>query len=170
MTSRRGRDEIPPRDKDRVRYHFVGDRRWRELGEKLHSRRGRDEDDAADYYRRDIEQDYEEEEEWYAGPPIDWGRQLVKLLQRVERWRNMLHLASGDLESILKRRPEVRKKWDEFQAIGGFTAHDFQRFLDGKIIRHRRKSVQKKHMRLVSTGKPVIKRVRRFDPDGDEAA
>lgn len=93
--------------------------------------------------------------------------EVIGLLRNIEQYRQALTRESATLERWLAGSQELQDTWREFQLAGGVSADDFQAFIDG-TFRYRRIK-QKRHLRLVSTGKNVIThRAQRMG--GDDAA
>jgi hypothetical protein len=90
--------------------------------------------------------------------------EVVLLWENIERHRAAIARALATFEGWLDISPELYKDWCEFTEIGGVTAHELRRFLDGQIIR-RRPMRSRKHLRMVVNNKRRCVRA----PNGDEA-
>jgi hypothetical protein len=91
---------------------------------------------------------------------------FLSILDSIDRCRARLRDEQALLAQALREEPELRRQWQEFTRVGGVTAYDFERFLEGRF-RHRR-TRQRRHMRLVisnTTKQHVLRR-----SGGDEAA
>jgi hypothetical protein len=93
--------------------------------------------------------------------------QLLDVLNKVERHREGLRTAATYFEAILAAEPDLAAQWKAFTRAGGITAHDFRRYLDGRIMRYR-PTRHRRHLRLIHNQRTptVIGRPRR---DGDAA-
>jgi hypothetical protein len=113
------------------------------------------------------ETDDDEDDGYYLDDPEE---ALTRLLKRIGSIRDQLDQTQGQLSDLLQEEPELAQQYRRFIQQGGLTAEDFERFqlnlLRPRITRSR------KHLRLVSSTKPVKKRPR-ITPRGgsdDDAA
>jgi hypothetical protein len=121
------------------------------------------------------EDDCEEEcEAWEDDEPEDTEDTEQKFITRAEvvlLWENIEHHRAAIacklaiFENWLDISPALYNDWCEFTEIGGVTAYELRRFLDGQIIR-RRPMRQRKHLRLVASKKGRAVRA----PHGDNDA
>ena len=91
--------------------------------------------------------------------------EVIQLWENIEHHRAAIARLSAIFEGWLDVSPALYKDWAEFTEIGGITAHELRRFLDGKIIR-RRPMRSRRHLRMVVNNKRRAMRV----SNGDDAA
>src|SRR5262249_51000029 len=65
-------------------------------------------------------------------------KELIKLWQTIEYHQAEIAKHNAILQSWLGASPDLRADWNEFIGLGGVTAHELARFLDGYTIRRRR--------------------------------
>jgi hypothetical protein len=85
--------------------------------------------------------------------------QLLIALRAIEHHRNQLDQATGNLQRLLRIDADMHKLWSKFTLAGGLSSGDLVSFIEGRF-RHRRVR-QRQHLRLVSSRKQGISRVRR---------
>src|SRR5262245_90465 len=120
---------------------------------------------------QDEDEDWlDDEDEWLDDEEIftedDAKTAFLSILDSVERCRAQLRDELALLARALQEEPELQRQWQEFTRVGGVTADEFRRFLEGRF-RHRR-TRQRRHMRLVASNTTKPARLRRSG--GDEAA
>jgi hypothetical protein len=96
--------------------------------------------------------------------------EALDALRRIERHRDSLRMAARDLAAVLDAHPKLKTQWDTFtRRLGGISAEDFARHLDGQIIR-RRRTRTRKHLRLVSEQPPKPVLLKKRPQGGGHAA
>jgi hypothetical protein len=93
------------------------------------------------------------------------GDDVLCLLRSIEQHQQALRSASQMLQRYVEDSPGFAKTWREWNAAGGVTADDFERFLDDRM-RHR-PTKRKRHLRLIANNKP---RPLLHKSGGDDAA
>lgn len=73
--------------------------------------------------------------------------EVIDLLGRIERHREALECEQATLTRWLAGAPELAADWAGFTRMGGVTAEDFARYLDGRL--RSRRTRRKRHLRLV---------------------
>jgi hypothetical protein len=92
--------------------------------------------------------------------------EIIKLWEDIEHHRAAIVRQLAIFEGWLEISPALQKDWDKFTEMGGVTASELKRFLDGKIIRRRPRGRTRRHMRLVVNNKRRVVHLR----NGDDAA
>jgi hypothetical protein len=92
-------------------------------------------------------------------------REIIQLWESIEHHRAETARLLAIFEGWLDITPELYADWCEFTELGGITAHELRRFLDGQTIR-RRPMRKRRHLRLISTNKRRAVRA----SHGDDAA
>ncbi len=110
----------------------------------------------------------EEIENEDAPTTYDLEAEMLETLERIEKARATLHSAAAYFKELLEEYPFLAEIWEEFQKIGGVSAYDLERHLNGKIIRHRR-IPQRGHMRLIASQAKRPVAIRRSHGNDDAA-
>jgi hypothetical protein len=92
--------------------------------------------------------DYEDDFDDYSIERED----VLCLLRSIERNRQALRDAAKALQRYVEDSPGFAKTWREWNAAGGVTADDFERFLDDRM--RYRPTKRKRHLRLIANNKP----------------
>jgi DNA-binding transcriptional MerR regulator len=95
--------------------------------------------------------DEEDEEEEDDDEVLDPEITLLQLLYDQDSCQTRLQRNRTCVASLLRRYPELRQRWQQFQKSGGISASDFELFMSGKL--RPRVVRQQKHLRLVSNRK-----------------
>jgi hypothetical protein len=124
--------------------------------------------DSRTYRRQSARRVYDEDDDDDEGivDEEDFADELVSLLKSIDYTRQRLDCHQSKLSHLLERYPEFAGLWQKFQKAGGLSAEDFRLFLKGEL--RPRITRQRKHLRLVSSRKPLAVKLKR--PGNNDAA
>jgi hypothetical protein len=97
---------------------------------------------------RYLDDDWEDEDDEEALPSPE--QLLLSALSNIETLRAGMQQASASLQQLLDDYPELQRRWQEFQSVGGISAQEFRYFLAGGIIRAK-PARRWRHLRLVAS-------------------
>ena len=110
------------------------------------------------YRRQWTPEDYDDDPE----------EELLQRLERIDYQREQVELQRQSLQSLLEFYPELAGRWKEFTSLGGVSASDFRKYLDGQW--RPRITRQRKHLRLIVNRRQKPVTIRGLAKDSDPAA
>jgi hypothetical protein len=92
---------------------------------------------------------------------------LLAILRTIERHQGEVNAATVARQQLLRTDAALRQLWDRFQAVGGISADDLGKFVQGRF-RHRRIR-ESGHLRMIADNKWSFRKLH-VERDDDDAA
>lgn len=98
------------------------------------------------------------------------AREVAELLDRIGHHRAQLNACRETLREWLDISTDLSEAWAKFTAQGGIDGDDFAAFMKGALKRRPGALRQRRHLRIISSREPVIRRrIRRRITPNDAA-
>jgi hypothetical protein len=94
--------------------------------------------------------------------------EVIDLYREMECYRAALAQCSAILDDWLENSADFAAEWNGFLEKGGATSDDLERYLNGRVFRHR-PTRKRKHLRLITVNRRRPNR-RLFHDGGNDAA